>query len=208
MLTDPELYEVWHGCDRLGWPFGPLVQLLMLTAQREGEVAAMRWSDLDLDAGIWTLTSTQTKAKRAHLIPLSTTTVRSCGAAPVRRLRFVFPAHRTGNARPVSGFSKVKVRLDRICGVSGWVLHDLRRTTATKLAELKVPPHVTEKILNHRGSEGAGPMGKIYQRYDYLEERREALELWAPTLTRIVETGGRGEGGPVPANRWCRRARG
>jgi integrase len=89
----------------------------------------------------------------------------------------------------VSGFSKVKVRLDKICGVQGWVLHDLRRTTATKLAELKVPPHVTEKILNHSSSRVAGPMGKIYQRYEYLEERREALELWAAALTRIVAGG-------------------
>ncbi len=63
-----------------------------------------------------------------------------------------------------------------------WVLHDLRRTTATKLAELRVPPHVTEKILNHSASRTVGPMGKIYQRYDYLEERREALELWAAAL--------------------------
>jgi integrase len=105
----------------------------------------------------------------------------------------VFPANRTGNVRPVSGFSKVKVRLDRICGVKGWTFHDLRRTTSTALARLKVPPHVTEKITNHRGSRVAGPMGKIYQRYDFLEERRDALELWATTLMRIVATGSRGE---------------
>ena len=89
----------------------------------------------------------------------------------------------------MSGFSKVKVRLDRICGVEGWVLHDLRRTAATAMARLKVPPHVTEKIINHRGSRVVGPMGRIYQRYDYLDERREALELWAATLTRIITRG-------------------
>jgi integrase len=187
VLTDPELYEVWHGATRLGWPFGPLVQLLMLTAQREGEVASMRWSDLDLEAATWTLASSQTKAKRPHLIPLSHATVQVLRELP----RFVdcdlvFPAQRTGNARPVSGFSKVKVRLDRICGVQDWVLHDLRRTTATAMARLKVPPHVTEKILNHRGHAVPGPMGKVYQRYDYLEERRAALELWSTTLMELV----------------------
>jgi integrase len=187
VLTDPELYEAWHGCDRLGWPFGPLVQLLILTAQREGEVAAMRWSDLDLETGIWTLASAQTKAKRAHLIPLSAATALILRTLPrFDGCDFVFPAHRTGNARPVSGFSTVKARLDKICGVQDWVLHDLRRTTATKMAELKVPPHVTEKILNHSASKTVGPMGKIYQRYDYLEERRDALEQWAAALTRIV----------------------
>jgi hypothetical protein len=93
----------------------------------------------------------------------------------------------------VCGFSKVKVRLDRICGVTGWVFHDLRRTASTVMAQLKVPPHVVEKITNHSGTGVAGPMGKIYQRYDYLEERRAALELWAETLMRIVRTGSRGE---------------
>jgi integrase len=164
-----------------------LVQLLILTAQREGEVATMRWSDLDLDAGIWTLASAQTKAKRAHLIPLSAATVEILRALPrFDGCDFVFPANRTGNAGPVSGFSKVKGRLDKICGITDWVFHDLRRTTATKLAELRVPPHVTEKILNHSASRTIGPMGKIYQRYDYLEERRGALEQWAAALTRII----------------------
>ena len=90
VLTDPELYEVWHGCDRLGWPFGPLVQLLMLTAQREGEVAAMRWTDLDLKAATWTLAGAQTKAGRAHLVPLSTAAIRILEAQP-RVGDFVFP---------------------------------------------------------------------------------------------------------------------
>jgi integrase len=187
VLTDAELYEVWHGCGRLGWPFGPLVQLLMLTAQREGEVAAMRWPDLDLDAGTWALTSAQTKAGRAHLIPLPRAAVQLLQALPrVADCDLVFPAIRTGNTRPVCGFSKVKVRLDRICGAEGWVLHDLRRTVATAMARLRVPPHITEKILNHSSSRVAGPMAKIYQRYDYLEERREALEEWTATLMQIV----------------------
>jgi integrase len=192
VLTNTELYEVWHGCDRLGWPFGPLIQLLMLTAQREGEVATMRWADLDLGAATWTLSASQTKASRAHLVPLSRAAVGILKTLP-RLGDFVFPANRTGNARPVSGFSKVKVRLDKICGVEGWVFHDLRRTTATAMARLKVPPHVTEKILNRRSAETAGPVGKIYQRHNYLEERREGLELWGETLLRIVETGSRGE---------------
>ena len=89
------------------------------------------------------------------------------------------------------GFSKAKRRLDKLCGVTAWVFHDLRRTTATKLAELGIPPHVTEKILNHAGAETTGPVGKIYQRYNYLEERRAALELWAATLARLVAPGAR-----------------
>ena len=192
VLTDLEIYEVWHGADRLGWPFGPLVQLLMLTAQREGEIAAMRWSDLDLDKGIWALPSKSTKAGRPHLVPLSTTVIEIIKAQP-RLSAYVFPGRRTEGARPVCGFSKVKVRLDKICGVTGWRLHDLRRSTATKLAEMGVPPHVTEKVLNH-SSVAAGPMAKIYQRYEYLNERCEALETWADALMRIVTP-------PVPIRR-------
>jgi integrase len=184
VLTDPELYEVWHSAARLGWPFGPLVQLLMLTAQREGEVAAMRWADLDLDKGIWALPSKSTKAGRPHLVPLSNAAIGIIKAQP-RLSEYVFPGRRTDGSRPVCGFSKVKVRLDKICGVAGWRFQDLRRTTATKLAERGVPPHVTEKVLNH-SSVAAGPMAKIYQRYEYLYERREALDTWADELMRIV----------------------
>jgi integrase len=190
VLTDAELYEVWHAADGLGWPFGPVVQLLLLTAQREGEVAAMRWSEIDLAKAIWTLPSTRTKAGRAHLVPLSSTALRIIQAQP-RVSDYVFPGRRTDGARPVCGFSKVKVRLDRISGVSGWTFHDLRRTTVTRLAELHVPPHVTEKILNHASSRVAGPMAKVYQVYDYLAERCEALELWAATLAQLVEPGRR-----------------
>jgi integrase len=192
VLADPELQAVWRGCDRLGWPFGPLVQLLMLTGQREGEVAAMRWPDLDLDAGLWMLSSAQTKAGRSHLVPLSSAAVAILRAQP-RLSDLVFPGRRTEGARPVCGFSKAKARLDQACGVTGWVFHDLRRSAATAMAQLRVPPHVVEKILNHAAAGVAGPMGKIYQRYDYLDERRDALELWAETLTRIVATGSRGE---------------
>jgi integrase len=193
VLADPELRAIWQGCDRLGWPFGPLVQLMMLTGQREGEVAAMRWADIDLEAGTWTLASSQTKAGRAHLVPLSSTAIDLLRAQP-RLADFVFPGRRTDGARPVCGFSKAKVRLDKLCGVSGWVFHDLRRTASTVMAQLRVLPHVVEKVLNHRGAGVAGPMGRIYQRYDYLDERRDALELWASTLTRIITTtGSRGE---------------
>jgi integrase len=193
VLRDPELQAVWHGCDRLGWPFGPLVQLLVLTGQREGEVAAMRWSDLDLDAAQWELGAEQTKAARAHIVPLSTAAVAILRAQPDRtESEYVFASVRTKGARPVSGFSKVKRRLDRLSGTSGWTFHDLRRTLATGLAQLSVPPHVTEKILNHASSRVAGRMGAIYQRYDYLSERRAALELWATTVARIVATGSRG----------------
>jgi integrase len=191
VLTDPELRAVWHGAAHLGWPFGPVMHLLMLTGQREGEVAAMRWADLDLDQALWMLTSRQTKAGRAHLVPLSSAAVQILQILP-HLGAFVFPGRRTDGARPVCGFSNPKLRLDKICGVEDWVFHDLRRTAATVMAQLKVPPHVTEKILNHRSAETTGPIGKIYQRYNYLEERRTALELWATTLTQIVTTGNRG----------------
>ena len=86
----------------------------------------------------------------------------------------------------MSGFSKVKVRLDKLCGVPDWTFHDLRRTAATGLAQLKIAPHVTEKIINHTGTRTLGPMARIYQRYDYLDERRDALSLWGKTVTRLV----------------------
>jgi integrase len=189
VLTDAELRAVWHGAIQLGWPFGPLVRLLVLTGQREGEVAGMRWADLDAGQALWALASGQTKAARAHLVPLSEPAIQIIRELP-RVGELVFPA-RGNAARPVSGFSKAKLRLDRFCGVQDWVFHDLRRTAATALAQLEVPPHVVEKIINHRGAGVAGPMGKIYQRYDYLKERRAALELWAQHVLRVSSTASR-----------------
>jgi integrase len=181
VLDPSELLEVWTVAGALGYPFGPLMQLLILTAQRRGEVATMQWKDIDLDRALWTLPKPKTKARRSHDVPLSSHAVAVLKELPrFTKGDYVFTT--TSGEKPVNGFSKVKVRIDSQTTkpIEDWVMHDLRRTAATLMAKAGVQPHVLTKILNHSApaSKLASPILKIYNRYEYLEEKRQALEAW------------------------------
>ena len=118
----------------------------------------------------------RTKNGRAHQIPLPPMSKAIIAALPKLNETFAFPA-RGNDEQTFSGFSKMKRRLDELSGVTGWTLHDLRRTTATKLAGLGVAPHVVEKLLNHTTGTLGGVAG-IYNRFQYVAEMREALARW------------------------------
>ncbi len=176
VLTDTELKDFWEGCKGLGYPFGPLFQLLILTGQRRDEVARLAWPDIEED--LWTLPREITKSDRRHVVPLSGLAAETIKAIPqMVDCNLLFPS-RNGLDRPVSGFSKAKAQLDSLSGVEDWRLHDLRRTMASGLARLRTPPHVIEAVLNHRSGTISG-VAAVYNRYGYLEEKRLALEAWA-----------------------------
>jgi len=183
VLTDSEISAIWTACHALGFPFGPLILLLFLTAQRRNEVAALRWPDLDLVAGLWRLPREATKMKRAHEVPLSTPAIALLETLP-RFGEFALASGRTGD-RPVNGWSRMKRRLDKISGVEDWRLHDIRRTAASGMARLDVPPHVLSKILGHV-NDGQGVTG-IYNRYAYDDEKRHALEAWGSHIAGLAE---------------------
>jgi integrase len=167
--------------DRLS--FGTLVKLLILTAQRRGEVAGMRWSELDLDKRQWLIPGERTKNKRSHLLPLSDAAVELLKAVPRLNDILVFPA-RGREMEVMSGFSKMKPKLEAICPISDWGMHDLRRSAATGMARLGVPPDVVERVLNHSSGKFAGVAG-VYNRFEYAPEMRDALELWARHIASI-----------------------
>ena len=196
VLSDDELRLVWRCCEAIGWPFGPLFQLLILTAQRLGEVSLMRWRELDLDNGMWSLPSETVKNGVANEVSLSPTAVAILSSLPnVGQHGFVFPAL-NGSANPVSGFSRAKRRLDKEIAaalvkadhplIPPWILHDLRRTAASRMAQLGIAPHVIEKVLNHVTGSLAGVAG-VYNRFGYGPEKRNALETWAAHLQRLIE---------------------
>jgi integrase len=189
-LTEPELRAIWGAFEAMGWPFGPLGKLLILLAQRRGETSSMRWDQLDLDAAIWRLEASDTKAERSHIVPLAPAAVELLRQLPhLDRSPLVFPSERLASDRPVSGFSKALRTAQRLSGTSGWTFHDLRRSAATGMAKLAVAPHVTEKILNHRGGHALSQLARVYNTYSYGDEARRALEMWAAEVERIV-TGG------------------
>lgn len=190
VLTPGELAAVWEACDRLAWPFGPLVQLLAITAQRRDEVAHLAWPDLDLAAHLWTLPRELAKADRVHEVPLAPLAMEIVASLPRISDGLVFPARKLASDRPVSGFSKVKARLDQLSGVTDWRLHDLRRTAASGMARLAHPPHVVAAVLNHAPGSVMG-VSAVYVRHRFADEKRAALDAWAREIERVIL--GRGE---------------
>jgi integrase len=187
VLTDAELGLFWSACDDLGWPFGPMGKLLLLTAQRRDEVAGMEWSELDLANRLWLIPKERAKNDRANEVHLNDLAVEVIEALP--RLggakgRYVFTT--TGGTH-VSGYSKGKAAIDRRMGegVEPWVFHDLRRTAATGMARLNVPPHVVDRLLNHVSGEIRG-VAAVYNRFQYLDERRAALEAWGRYIEALL----------------------
>jgi integrase len=179
VLGDQELHSIWQAADSLGYPFGPVVQLLVLTGQRRGEVCGMRWADVDLAAGLWLMADT--KGGRPHVVPL---VERTCAILePLPRLGpYVFT---TGGAGPVSGFAKIKQRIDRVSGIEDWILHDLRRTVRTGLARLGFEKHICDRVLGHVPSD----ISRHYDHWEYLPQKRAALAAWAEELDRVIEGG-------------------
>jgi integrase len=188
VLGDDEMRWLWQACDNVGWPFGPLVKLLMLTAQRRDEVANLAWEEIDLVKRAWTIPRHKAKNGRAHEVSLSGATVAVIGSLPHIGDGLVFTT--TGDTA-VSGFSRSKRRLDAAMlaakraeiglrkgdAIPNWTLHDLRRTATTGMARLGFPPHVVEKVLNHASGTIRG-VAAVYNRFAYAEERRAALEAW------------------------------
>jgi integrase len=184
VLDDDELRTLWAEAEKLGSPFGPALQLLILSGQRLGEVAGMRWDEIDTAARLWSLPKERVKNAKAHTVPLSPQALAIIEGMPrIEGCPYVF----TANTRtPVSGFSKIKRRLDsRLPDMAPWRLHDIRRSTATGMARIGVDIIVVEKILNHMSGQLRGVVG-TYQRHGFDDERRVALERWADHVGRLV----------------------
>ncbi|MGH7088247.1 MAG: tyrosine-type recombinase/integrase [Stellaceae bacterium] len=181
VLSEPEIRAIWKACADLGFPFGPLARLLILTGQRVREVADARWSEIDLDKETWTIPAARMKSDRAHLIPLAPDTLALLKALPhFTEGDFIFTT--TAGLRPVSGFSKLKGRLDEKSGVAGWVLHDIRRTMRTGLSALPIEDRVREAMIAH-----AQPaLHKTYDLYSWEAEKRNGFTLWEARLRGIL----------------------
>ena len=183
VLDDDEIASIFTVARDQPYPYGSIVLLLLLTGQRRQEIAGLRWEDVDLDSGMITVPAERNKSNRAHQLPI-TPEVRDILEGLPRLGSNVFPA-RGNPENTFSGFSKCKRSFDALCGVTDWTLHDLRRTAATNMARLSVLPHVVERILNHSTGTISG-VAAIYNRFQYIDEMREALESWEERLERLV----------------------
>ena len=211
-LSDAEIRLFWAGCEELGWPFGPMFKLLLLTAQRRDEVGSMEWSEIEtVDKLVWTIPRKKAKNDREHEVHLSELALEIINKLPkISRTRpdgagsepspYLFT---TNGVRPVSGFSKAKLRLDQHMvqllradikeastdpqgvEIGGWILHDLRRIAATGMARLNIAPHVVDRVLNHVSGTIKG-VAAVYNRHAYLKERKAALAAWGRYVENLV----------------------
>ena len=193
VLSDEEMKAVLCASEFMPHPFGPFVRLLLLTGQRRDEVAGLRWEELNKDLELWTLPKTRTKNSCEHKVPISHPVARElndlAGGDDWPKRGYVLT---TTGKTPISGFSKMKTRLDRFVeglrdgdALAPWRLHDLRRSMATSFQRLGVRFEVTEAMLNHVSGAKSGVAG-IYQRYDWAAEKRDAAELWAMHLRKVL----------------------
>lgn len=207
VLADAELAEIWRACR--DDDYGRIVKLLMLTAQRRDEVGGMAWSEIDQEKTLWIIPGARTKNHREQRVPLPHAAMAIIATLVAHTNHdFIFgdgPRRKGDARRGFSGWSKAKAALDeRIVEareqalkergenrkknklLPNWRLHDLRRTTATIMADrLGVLPHVVEAVLNHVSGHRAGVAG-VYNRAKYETEMRHALQRWAEHVEAIT----------------------
>ncbi len=217
VLKDWEIRAIWAACCELG-VFGLAFRFMLVTGQRRTEVGGMTWTEIDRKQGVWTLEKDRTKASRAHLVPLSPLALSILEECP-RIGDYVFSTGRSGRGKlavdakpvPISGWGKAKGQIDALAlkharafaeqagdvppeTFPEWRLHDFRRTCATHLGKLKVERLIVGKVLNH-----AEPgVTRVYDRHNYYDEKKRALERWAVQLQAIID--GRPAGNVVSLN--------
>lgn len=197
VLSDTELAKVWKATFRVREVFGTFFRLLIVTGQRRSEVAGLSWAELDRPSASWTIPAARAKNRVTHLVPLNALAIgeldRLAGIPP-DCLTPEWPKTglvlTTTGSTPISGINKAKVALDRAIADEGqqgssesgaaldpWRIHDLRRSLATGFQRLGVRFEVTEATLNHVSGAKGGIAG-VYQRHDWKDEKRVALEAW------------------------------
>jgi integrase len=209
VLSDDELFALWRTAKRTPYPYGPIYQVLMLTALRLNEAADASWGEFDLRNRLWTIPALRMKGRsgkaRAHAVPLTDDLLAILNSLPrFNSGQFLFST--SFGTKPVWVSDKVKKRVDarmlrtlralaRHRGddpakvvLPHWTNHDIRRSVRSQLSRLKIAEEAREAVLAHArpGIKGT------YDLHDYLDEKREALTLWAARLRSIVE--------PAPAN--------
>jgi len=182
VLDDDELAHIILAARKIAGPYGGIVELLALTGQRREEVARLQWEELDLARQLWTLPKSRTKNAKVHVVHLSEHSMAVLKNTD-RKGSYVFSLLGT---RPFPGFSRAKRQLDQLSGVTGWRLHDLRRTCVSGMARLGIAPHVADKILNHQSGTISG-VAAVYQRHEFLAERRAALNLWGAHVAELIK---------------------
>ena len=185
VLTDAEFVALWPAAEGDA-PYGPALQLLLLTGTRRAEVSEMRRSEVLLDGKFWQLPAERTKNGRAHALPLAPLARRIVADMPmIDGSDFVFTA--TGHTGISGNWDKAKRRISARAGIDpkSWRPHDTRRTVASSMQRLGIRTEVIERALNHVSGSFKGVAG-TYQRDPLADEVRIAFERWADHVEALV----------------------
>ncbi|MEP3630546.1 MAG: tyrosine-type recombinase/integrase [Hyphomicrobiales bacterium] len=206
VLNDDELRAFWSACKapsevdglQLSVEMSIALRLACVTLQRGGEVCGMHTDEIDLDTKLWTIPASRMKTKRVHLVPLSNQAIELIQeAVALNGEGFVFPSPRDKSKHiDRRALSRAMNRMCELLNINNATPHDLRRTGATNLTSERVgiPRFIVSQVLGHSGDTGGGAaITGVYDRNDYLKEKRRALDAWAVRLLEIVEDGNRVE---------------
>jgi integrase len=188
VLEDHELRAIWNACDRLAYPYGPIVRLLILTGVRENQIGRMRRGEIietTEDGRLLVVPSERMKGEDdepppPHEVPVTATMAEILDSLPRFDGAHLFTT--TAGAKAVNGWSKAKARIDKLSGVGGWIFHDLRRSARTRISAIPAEEHVREALLAH----GRRGIQAHYDQYKYRAEKRRLLGQWERRLQRIV----------------------
>jgi integrase len=178
-LNDAELQAVWRAAESYGGPWGHFIKFLLLTAARRNEAAKMTWDEVT--GGTWVIPATRCKTGNEVVLPLSKSAQAVLAALPrIEGGRYPFSGD---GRRPIGGFSRFKRDFDKKCGVEGWRLHDLRRTSRSLLSRAGIAPDIAEKCLGH----AVGGIRGVYDKHDFAKEKAAAFEALSALIARIVD---------------------
>ena len=182
ILTDTELAKIWHACTGM---FGDMVRLLILWGTRNGETARLQrtW----VDGRVLTIPGHFTKNKRAHALPLLPMAKAILDKQPDGG-PYYFPGKSPKTHFNDGSWGKAKQELEKATGVFDWQLRDIRRTARSNWAKLGIRREIAEVLLNHVTGSNKNELDEIYDRYDYLDEKSEALKKWEARLKVILRT--------------------
>ncbi len=181
-LTDDELKAIWKAAGQMGYPFGPYIKMLILTGQRRTDWANAQRREIDTQQRTLTIAAARYKSRREHIVPLVGTAWDIVDRLPTWAGGDFLFSTREGKV-PINSFSRAKARLDNLAGpLAPFTIHDFRRTVETRMAALGIVQEHRDAVIGHKRSS----LQQIYNKYEYINEKRTALETYSAHLMEVV----------------------
>lgn len=182
-----DIRKMWKAFECQREPTQCLLKVLLITGQRLGETSRMKWTDIDTENALWVIPKAETKGDRTHVVPLSKMAVEVLeGVHPITGKKVhVFNSPKK-DGQPLSYFRGVMDAVEKKAELDDFRLHDLRHVVATNMQRLGIDFMHIGKVLNHKGMAKEHIVTSRYIDYDYLDEKKQALNKWSNELERII----------------------